>query len=186
MPAHVKGTAFLSMTRFLRENFGEDGVRKIVGRLTPEEQERMGEPILPSAWLPLSLMVHVMRATHAEFGNKIPDIYRQMGRASADYSLTTTYSMIFKVTSTQWIVSRSAAIFQTYYDTGKMAVSENAKGYALLEITDFSEPYPELCERIAGWCERILEHCGAKWVKVEHSRCRCRGDACCAFKANWS
>jgi hypothetical protein len=185
MGAHVKGTAFLGTTRFLKETFGEQGFQKIAERLSPEERERVQAPMLPSAWYPLSLLVAVMRAAKAEFGGTMPDIYREIGRASADYSLTTVYSLVFKVGSTQWIISRATAVFSSYYDTGKMVVSENGKGSATLEISDFSEPAPELCERIAGWCVRTLEHCGAKWARMEHPQCRCRGDGTCVFKATW-
>jgi len=77
-------------------------------------------------------------------------------------------------------------VFASYYDTGKMAVPENSKGFAMVELSDFGEPAPEFCDRIVGWCSRVLEHCGCKWVKVEHVQCRCRGDRTCRFKATWN
>ena len=186
MTAHVKGTSVIAMTRFLKESFGEQGIDKIAERLGTEDRERLKMPILPSAWLPISFMLAVMRAARSEFGNMMPDLYVRMGRASADYSLSTVYSMIFKVSSTQWIISRAAAVYANYYDTGKMSVVENGTGFAMLELNGAEEPAPELCDRLVGWCERVLEHCGAHWVKVDHSKCRCRGDAVCAFKASWS
>ena len=186
MGSNAKGTVFLATMRFLRESFGEDGLGKVLARLSPEERERLEGSVLPSAWYPVSFLLDLMRATKAEFGASMPDLYARMGRSSADYSLTTVYSMVFKVSSPQWIISRASAVFSSYYDSGKMSVSENGKGSAVLEIADFAEPAPEFCERIRAWCGRVLEHCGAKAVRVEHTQCRCRGDATCRFKAAWS
>jgi hypothetical protein len=186
MAGRAKGTTVLATVRFLKEKFGQGGLEKIVARLGPEDRQRMETPVLPSAWYPLSLLLGLMRGAKAEFGSQMPDLYRQIGKASADYSLSAAYSVVFKVSSTQWIISRAATVFATYYDSGKMAVPENGKGMAVIELTDFAEPAPEFCERIAGWCVRILEHCGEKGVKVEHVKCRCRGDRTCQFKATWA
>jgi len=186
MGANAKGTVFLATIRFLKENFGEEGLQKILGRLNPEECQRMETPMLPSAWYPLSLLLSIMHAAKAEFGASMPDLYRQMGRSSADYSLSTAYSLVFKISSPQWIISRASAAFASYYDTGKMGAPENGKGFATVELSDFAEPAPEFCERIVGWCAQILDHCGAKSVKVEHIQCRCRGDRTCQFKATWT
>ena len=186
MVAHAKGTVFLATIRFLKESFGEEGLTKVLARLGPEERERMETPVLPSAWYPVSLLLAIMRAAKAEFGATMPDIYTRMGRSSADYSLSTVYSLVFKVSSPQWIVSRASAVFASYYDTGKMGAPENGKGFATVELSDFGESAPEFCERILGWSTRILEHCGAKRVKVEHLQCRCRGDRTCRFKATWT
>lgn len=119
MGAHVKGTAFLGTTRFLKESFGEEGFKKITARLGPEDRERAEAPMLPSAWYSLALLVSVMRAAKDEFGDTMPNLYREIGRASADYSLTTVYSLVFKVGSTQWIISRATAVFASYYERGR-------------------------------------------------------------------
>jgi predicted hydrocarbon binding protein len=186
MGANAKGTVFLATIRFIKESFGEEGLRKVLGRLNPEEHQRMETPILSSAWYPLSLLLSIMRAAKAEFGASMPDLYNQMGRSSADYSLSKVYSLVFKLSSPQWIVSRASVAFASYYNTGKMSAIENGKGFATVELSDFAEPAPEFCERIVGWCARILEHCGTKWVEVQHIQCRCRGDKTCRFKATWT
>lgn len=185
MSSNAKGTVFISTVRFLKESFGEEGLQKVIARLAPDERQRMGAPILASAWYPVSLLLHIIQASRDEFGASVPDLCIKMGRASADYSLTTVYSMVFKVSSPQWIISRASAVFASYYDTGKMSVSENGKGSATLVITDFADPAPELCERIAGWCGRVLEHCGAHSVRIDHIQCRCRGGKTCQYKASW-
>jgi predicted hydrocarbon binding protein len=185
MGSHTKGTVLLGTIRFLRESFGDEGLQKIYARLDSEERERLESPFLPSVWYPLSFLLNIMRSAKAEFGASVPDLYSQMGRASADFALSSVYSMVFKISSTQWIISRAAVVFASYYDTGKMGVVENGKGFAILEVSNFAEPAPELCERIRAWCGRVLEQCGEKTVKVEHIQCRCRGDSICRFSAKW-
>lgn len=186
MKTQVKGTAVLASIRFIKETFGEEGLATVKARLSPEDQERIDGVILASAWYPVSFLLAVMQAAKAEFSTKMPDLVTQMGRASADYAHTTVYKLVFKVGSTQWIISKASAIFSNYYDNGKMVVLESGSGFANVEVRDFGEPAPEFCERIGGWIERTFELSGAKNVQLRHVKCVCTGAKACRFEGTWS
>jgi len=185
MKAQVKGTAVLGTIRFIKENFGEEGLAKVVGHLAEEDRARMEAVVLSSAWYPVSFLLAVMRAAKQEFGAGMPDIITKIGRASADYAHTTVYKLVFKVGSPQWIISKASPIFSSFYDQGKMVVCESGAGFANVEVRDFGEPAPEFCERIAGWCVRTFELSGAKNVQLHHVSCVCKGAKVCRFEGTW-
>lgn len=185
MKSQVKGTAVLGTIRFVKETFGEEGFAKVKARLSPEDQQRMDDVVLASAWYPVSFLLALMRGAKQEFGAGMPDIITQMGRSSADYAHTTVYKLVFKVGSPQWIISKASVIFSSFYDQGQMVACESGKGFANVEVRDFGEPAPEFCERIAGWCVRTFELSGAKRVQLNHVQCVCRGDKVCRFEGTW-
>jgi len=185
MKTQVKGTAVLGTIRFVRETFGEEGLAKVKSHLSPEDQQRMDDVVLSSAWYPVSFLLAVMRATRQEFGAGMPDIVAQMGRASADYAHTTVYKFVFKVGSPQWIISKASVIFSSFYDQGQMVVTEKGPRFANVEVREFGEPAPEFCERIAGWVVRTFELSGAKNVQLPHVQCVCKGDKVCRFEGTW-
>ena len=185
MKTQVKGTAVISTIRFIKEEFGEEGLAKVAKRLGTEDQSRMESVVLASAWYPVSFLLALMRAAKAEFGGAMPDLITRMGRASADYAHTTVYKLVFKVGSTQWIISKASAIFSNYYDQGKMVVTESGEGFANIELRDFGEPAPEFCERIAGWTVRNFELTGAKDVELRHVACTSKGAKVCRFEGTW-
>lgn len=186
MKTRVKGTAVTATIRFIKERFGEEGLAEVVRRLGPEDQACMESVILASAWYPVSFLLAVMQAAKAEFSANMPDLITRMGRASADYSHTTVYKLVFKIGSTQWIISKASAIFSSYYDNGKMVATERGSGFANIELRDFGEPAPEFCERIAGWIVRTFELSGAKNIQIHHVKCVCKGDKVCRFECTWS
>jgi len=182
----VKGSALTSTLRFARERFGENGLREVLARLDPEDRARVEAGVLVSSWYPFRLMLSVMRETHAVYGASLPHLYREMGRASADYSLTTIYKIFVRIGSPQFTLGKAARVFQSYYDTGTMEAIVNERGHTVLELRDFGEPAPEFCERLMGWLERTLELTGGRDLKGAHPRCRHRGDPTCQFEGYWS
>lgn len=185
MKSQVKGTAVLGTIRFIKETFGEEGLAQVKARLSPEDQQRMEDVVLASAWYPVSFLLALMRAAKQEFGAGMPDIITRIGRASADYAHTTVYKLVFKVGSPQWIISKASVIFSSFYDQGKMVVTESGAGFANVEIRDFGEPAPEFCERIAGWCVRTFELSGAKNIRLPQVKCVSKGDKVCRFEGTW-
>jgi len=109
-----------------------------------------------------------------------------MGRAAAEYGLTTFYKIFFKVGSPQFIITRSAKVWRTYYTSGEMTVPVCEDGHAVVELVGFEEPARELCERLPGFFERTVELSGGRGVRLVHETCVHRGATSCRFEAWWS
>jgi hypothetical protein len=184
---HVKGSALHSTVRFIQEKFGAEGLRAILDGLEPDDRAAIEGGILASAWYPFSLLLRLMRETGRYDAGRTAHLYRQMGSASADYSLTTIYRIFFKIGSPQFTLARAARVFGSYYDTGRMEAIVNEKGHTLLELSDFGEPAPEFCERLWGWMERTITLiAGMELTKAAHVKCVHRGDPTCQFEGHWN
>ena len=182
----VKGSALLSTVRFIQERLGDEGLRRIVSSLEPQDRAVIDAGILASSWYPFQVMLRVMQAAGRDDGGRTPHLYREMGRASADYSLTTIYRIFFKIGSPQFTLARATRVFGSYYDTGRMEAIVNDKGHALLELSEFGEPAPEFCERLWGWMERTITLiAGMELHKAGHVKCVHRGDPTCQFEGFW-
>lgn len=184
-PVKVKGTALSSTVRYLQEKFGPEAVEKVIAGLSEADKAGIRNGVLVSSWYPFALLVAIMRAAKKEFGTRAPDIYREIGRASADYSLSTVYKIFFKVGSPQFIIGRAATVYGNFYSSGVFKVTDSGKGFANVQITGFAEPCEEYCQRVWGWMERMLELTGAHNIKAVHVQCCLRGDPVCLYHGTW-
>lgn len=138
----VKGSALAPTLRFIRETFGDIGLERVLHGLSPEDQNILQHDMLASSWYPFSLMVRFMRESERCFGAQSPRLLRDMGRAAADYNMTTIYRIFFKLGSPQFTLSRAARVFGNFYDTGDLEAIVNEKGHAICELRGFGEPAP--------------------------------------------
>ena len=183
--AQVKGTAVQSSQRYLRERFGEAPLARVVEALPEGDRAKLGQGVLASSWYPMDTFLRLMLEAERQFGAQEPAVVRNMGRASCDYGLTTVYKIFFKVGSPEFIISRAARVFSSYYDTGELRIAESGPGRAVAELVGFEGGAPQFCERIFGWMQRTLELAGAKNLRSAHSACVHRGDPVCRFEGSW-
>ena len=183
--ARVKGTAVVASMRYVSERFGAGALTDVLGALPEEERSVLEGSVLAASWYPMPTFLHFMQEAEKKLGAQEPDLIRRMGRASAEYGVTTVYKIFFKVGSPEFIIGRAARVFGTYYDTGKLTVVETRAGRAILDLEGF-EGAPQFCARIRGWMERTVELAGGKDLRSQHTRCVHRGDVLCRFEGTWS
>lgn len=182
----VKGTALASTIRFVQETLPADALPHVLGALPPDERKALETGVLVSAWYPFSMLIRLMREVGRYDQGRTPHLYRLMGRASAEYSLTTIYRIFFKIGSPQFTLSKAARVFGSYYDSGTMEAVVNDRGHAILELRGFAEPAPEFCERLWGWCERTIQLIANRdLARAAHIKCVHRGDPTCQFEGFW-
>ncbi len=183
---NVKGTLVLAAMRFIDERIGPEGRQAILPELREEDRRLLETGALASAWYPISLLLTLHRLAQKHFGDRFPNIHREIGRAAADYGFTTVYRIFLKVGSPEFILARATSVFAKYYESGTMRVAFSEKGHAICEIAEFADPAPELCDRIAGFLARTIELSGGKDFRQVHPQCVNRGDPLCRFEGWWS
>ena len=183
--AKVKGTALLSSFRYVRERFGEGPLARVIEALPEGDRTAFGQGILASSWYGLDALLRFMQEAERQLRAQEPDVLRKMGRASCEYGLTGVYKIFFKVGSPEYVVSRGAHVYSSYYDTGELRIVEVGSGRAVVELVGFEGGNRQFCERFFGWMQRTLELAGAKNLRTAHSTCVHRGDSICRFEGNW-
>lgn len=182
----IKGTALGSVQRYVLEQFTDADWRALLAALGPEERQRIEGGILASAWYPFALFIRMVQTAEAQLGPRVPRLHHEMGRAAADYGLTTFHKLFYKVGSPQFIITRAAKVWRTYYTSGEMTVPVCEDGHAVVELVGFEEPARELCERLPGFFERTVELSGGRAVRLVHETCVHRGGKSCRFESWWS
>jgi uncharacterized protein (TIGR02265 family) len=183
--ARVKGTAVQSSLRYVRERFGEEALAGVLASLPEADRAALGEGILPSSWYPMDTFLRFMQEAERQLGGQEPDVVRRMGRASCDYGVTGAYKIFFRVGSPEFIISRAAPAFSSYYDTGELRIVEKGPQRVAAELAGFEGGAPQFCERIFGWMQRTLELAGARNLRSAHSTCVHRGGSVCRFEGSW-
>jgi hypothetical protein len=183
--AQVKGTAVQSSLRYVRERFGEGPLARVLEALPEGDRQALGHGILASSWYGMDAFLRFMQEVERQLGAQEPDVVRKMGRASCDYGVTGVYKIFFKVGSPEFIISRAARVFSSYYDTGELRIVESAPRQVAAELAGLQGGAPQFCERIFGWVQRTRELAGAKGLRSAHSACVHRGDPVCRFAGTW-
>jgi hypothetical protein len=183
--ARVKGTAVESSLRYVREHFGEGALERVLAELPQAHRSALGGGVLASSWYEVPTFLAFMVEAERQLGAQEPDVVRRMGRASCDYGLTTVYRIFFKIGSPEFIISRAARVFSSYYDTGVLEIAETRPGRCVAELKGFEGGAPQFCERIFGWMQRTLERAGARNLRARHEVCVHRGGPVCRFEGDW-
>jgi hypothetical protein len=181
----VKGTAVQSSLRYVRERFGPAALDGVLRALPAENRALLSGTILASTWYPIVALLAYMKQAERQLGPQEPNVLYDMGRASCDHGVTGVYKIFFKVGSPEFVTSRSARVFSSYYDTGELRLIESRDGYSAAEVVGIEPPAAEFCARFHGWMHRTLELAGARNLRSSHSACVHRGDAVCRFEGTW-
>ena len=183
--AQVKGTAVQSSLRYVRERFGEDSLARVIEALPETDRKAFGHGVLASSWYGMDAFLRFMQEAERQLRAQEPDVIRRMGRASCEYGVTGVYKIFFKVGSPEFIISRAARVFSSYYDSGELRIAESGTKRVVAELAGLEGGATQFCERIYGWMQRTLELAGAKNLRSAHSACVHRGDPVCRFEGSW-
>lgn len=182
----VKGTAVLTVPLFVREKFGDDGLRQWLERLSDSARLVYSGSILASSWYPLDeiLVEPTVRLCDTFYDGHIQGAVDQ-GRFSAEHALRGIYKIFVKVGSTDALVSRASTIMPTYYQPSAMEVVERAPGAIKVRITKFERPHPVVEHRIKGWMERALEISGVNSPGVRIAASMTAGSPYTEYQISW-
>ncbi len=184
-PVRAKGTTLIATLRHLQDRYGPEAVEKCAAGLPESMRLQVRNGLLASTWYLFSDLLTLMRAAEREYGSREPKILWNIGRASADYGLNSIYRVFMKVGSPQFIINKAMTVFPNYYDQGDFKTLKVEPGYALGELSKFPEPAAELCTRILGFFERMLELTGVGSIELTHPECVAKGGKVCRYEGRW-
>lgn len=182
---NVKGSAIVSTYNYIVKEHGETGWNKVLATLRKKEKNPLMRKLLVGSWYPFDTYVALLRALDDIYGKGDNRLIFNLGKFSAEDGLSTIYRFFFKVGSPNFIISRAAKIWSSYYSVGEMTIENNEKGMATIVLRDWPTPMKEHCDRVRGWITRAIEMSGGKDVKVKETKCQCTGDKVCQYDLRW-
>ena len=183
--AQVKGSAVAATYNWVVKNHGETGWNKILSLLGRKERKPVTGRILVGRWYPFETFVALLRAIDDTYGKGDNKLLVTLGKFSCEDGLSTVYRFFYKIGSPNFIISRAAKVWSSYYDPGDMKVKKNEKGHAIVELRNWPIPRKEHCVRVKGWIIRAIEMSGGKEVQVKEVKCQCEGDRICRYDMKW-
>ena len=163
----VKGSVFKSTLDFIKKNFGESGMSKVLSHLSTEDKTLLKLRISAALWYPFDLYINLSMAIEKEFGTGDLKLMRQIGGYSAESGLATGYKIIFRLGSPFYIVNIASKAYSMYFDKGLLEVFDEGDHVIKLKLHQIDKIHDFHLERVAGWMEKTFEMTGGKNPDVQ-------------------
>jgi hypothetical protein len=165
--AKVKGVALRTVDACFIELRGESARKRADAFLPPELLEAFRyHTVMASGWYAIEQYKALFHAFRSATGEG-PELARAIGRLAARHDMAGVHKQILaKLISPQALLSTSARVFASYYDTGKVEVVETRRGFAHLRATGCLGWDQNMWSELIGSCEALLEISGAKHVRI--------------------
>lgn len=173
MQAQTKGANLVNTITVVRERLGEQEFNALVEELPPNTRTLLKRRIFAVEWIPLSDWMPFLEAIFVKKCASNELVWRQWARAFCERDFNSVYKMFLKLGSPDFLLDRTARVWSTYNNTGKLEIVEkgttgNDKRITL-RLMDF-EPYPLYAVSIHGFIEQLLAMSGAKTTSVVMSK----------------
>jgi len=180
----VKGGALLSRLAFVRDHRGEEGVQKVLGRLTDDDRHACAH-LLTGGWYPFALNERLDEAVAAEMGMG-ENVFLLMGEKSAIQNLGGPHKALLSPGDPHGMLRRTPQIYQMYYDVGRRSYDPAGEKKAILRTYDAPTYSHHDCLTVIGWHRKAIELCGGQHVRVTETQCRAKGAQHCEYVCEWS
>ncbi len=184
MGANIKGSAVTARVRYVRELYGEPGVRRIKEALSPASRKRIEDKVMPHDWVPMELFIELCTEIDRLYGRGDLALCRELGRYAAKVNLPTLYRIFYALGSPRFIISRAIRVWEVHYDSGRLDATFEERPpleQATLTLRDFGAPHKAHCLSVLGWAERSVELSGGEVSSAVETTCRTAGSDACRF-----
>jgi uncharacterized protein (TIGR02265 family) len=184
MALKVKGGALLSRFAFVREHHGEEGVQRVLARLSESDRAACAQ-LLTGGWYPFELNERVDAAIAADMGLG-DEVFLMMGEKSAVQNLSGPHRAMLSAGDPHGLLRRTPQVYQMYYDTGRRTYESAGEKKAILRTYDAETLSRHDCLTVAGWHRKAIEMCGGRNPRVTETACRTKGAQYCEYVCEWS
>jgi hypothetical protein len=183
--AKVKGVALLSRMAVIKENYGDEALKAVIGEMKPEYRELLGNVIV-STWYDGEIYKDFNLAIKRAMSAKEPNIMERIGELTADASLKGVYSAQLKSGDARSTLMRTSSLWKMFHDTGELTVDfDEHRNHAVIRITGYALPHEENCRNLMGWGRRMVELSSGAKARISKDKCVCKGDDCCEMAVDW-
>lgn len=181
----IRGLTFAGAVEYVRRNFGEEGIKKVLDNL-PEEQRKIVSSKFPAMeWYQLSIFTNFLNTADKILGKGDHNICYQAGKTSAEAAFSGIYKIFLEFGGPQIFLKKAALAWRALNDKGYLEIGVAKENYATGKVKEYENPDKCYCFFLTGYFEKVLELSGGKNVLVKEEKCRLTGDDCCEYKATW-
>jgi hypothetical protein len=183
----ARGNAFAASLSYLRTNYGEAGLERVLAAVQDREGARLlAAGVRRNAWYPFALLMDYYEALERVMGDGDGSLALNMNRVLARDDLGTILKAFITIFAHPHdIVQRASLLWHTYYDAGELVLASETPRSVHLEVRNFPAPHRLHCASILGWMTGCIEVTRVESPSVKHPRCRAEGGPVCEFVATW-
>lgn len=172
---------------FIVENYGEEKLKEIINSLPPTHREIFLKPIISGKKYPFETLCSFEKAACDILANGDPSFGRNFGRNIATKMLSGAFSVLLKLASIPFAVSKAGWMFSFFYSEGKLeAVETDYKNKRVkLRLSEFPIKSRVFEEALVGFMEVVLTKLGAKNVKIDILSSTSKDDPFTEFLVVW-
>jgi hypothetical protein len=181
----AKGVNFRTFLKILRKLKG-DRVAEAALDLAPPELARNFRAglVFSGNWYPLAWYADLHRAAQKAAGTG-PELARVIGLEAVKDDLSGIYRIFLLVVSPEFVLGKAPLLFNTYYDTGTMTVTNSARGRARAQWSGCAGFDRNVWLDLQGSCQAGLEAAGARDVVINLLAGGADGDTTMEIEARW-
>lgn len=153
---------------FVEARFGSAGLNKLLSKLSDaDRQVATVDAKLINNWIDVDIHTRLLAAVVRELNGGKEQVLVELGQWIATEQLRGVYRVFLLVVSPDFMLRRSAQIFQTFYDEGAMEAVTLAPGQVQCTFTGFQTKDRLLELSIAGWIKAAANLTRAANSKVQ-------------------
>ncbi|HSL18543.1 MAG TPA: TIGR02265 family protein [Methylomirabilota bacterium] len=180
----VKGSVLKSRLEFVRKDFGEAGLDKVLDSLSDDDRKALGR-LVAVTWVDFDVGKRLDDAIVKMVGGGSTRFFERLGEASAEVNLASLHSAFLAPGDPQAFLAKAPQIYRLYYDVGWREYHKTGEREGVL-TTHEAETFSKAdCLTVIGWYRRALEMCGARNVRIVEEECRSSGGSVCRYRVSW-
>lgn len=172
----VKGSAIRARLLWVKEQYGQHGLRELEAALSAAGRNAVRGDIDPRAWHNWPLYLELCTTIDRKWGQGDGSLNLEMARFSAHVNTPTMYQAFIRLGSVDWVLRKGAKLFSEHFSTGEFVVRhEPGAKVAEGEIVGFPQPHIALLYAVIGFAVGCVELSGGKDVRGEVVSARAYG-----------
>jgi len=183
--SNVRGLSVSLAINYIKKNFGDEGLAKVLDALDQQEREMFKGAMNPMVMYPAKAFIKLINTADKLYGGGDYDICRQIGRFEAENAFGGLYKVFLELGNPSFVIRRAPLAWRTLNDAGDLEIEQTGDKYVKGKISDYPDFDKGFCWNLLGYFEKVLEMSGAKNVNIKEVRCRCQGDAFCEYEIRW-
>jgi len=182
--ALVKGTMLPAHLSWATSRFGA-GYEPVRQRLSEPVLALLSRPVLPTGWIPFSILVELDRAIAAAAGGDPVETWTALGRHSAALNLTGVYRSFISGEPHRFF-ERMTILHHQFQTFGRSVYERLGERAGRIRIESPTAASPVYCASGRGYYEEALRLLQAQArVVVTESTCAASGAPACVFELAW-
>jgi hypothetical protein len=181
---HAKGSTFHTTVDFIRAEYGDAILARILEDLSPEARATVTSAAATDE-VDYEHLQELWTATDVMVGVADPGWMERAGAFSIGLRGAQMYGGILRKKDPTEFLTQSISLFKLYYRPGDIELVEHVTGRAVLRLVGFESRTTLFCRRQTGGLTKAIELAGGDHAVTRHVRCELEGDAFCEWELTW-